>query len=162
MAVQTKKIRKRITEESNGFWRAIKPYVSLTKWAEIEVELKTRIGIRLNSLFYDRLHNNIHLSFGEPCVLDRSYTARVVSSSDTFLYKWSIEEFEERKHLFLTDLVEQESNELVSIFKSDSRQVAELEGEYQNKILSSLSHNYHALAPLILVWRLNNYVLSFL
>lgn len=91
MAVQTKKIRKRITEESNGFWRAIEPYVSLTKWAEIEVELKTRIGIRLNSLFYDRLHNNIHLSFGEPCVLDRSYTARVVSSSDTFFSKWSIE-----------------------------------------------------------------------
>lgn len=37
MAVQTKIIRKKIVEESNGFWRTIEKYVPVTKWAEIEV-----------------------------------------------------------------------------------------------------------------------------
>jgi hypothetical protein len=64
------------------------------KWAEIEVELKTRIGIKLNSITYDKAYNNVHIDFGNPCVLDRSYTTKMISSSDGFFSRWSISSFE--------------------------------------------------------------------
>jgi hypothetical protein len=38
--------------------------------------------------------------------------------------------------------------------------MSELEGEYYSKILNSLNFNYNSLAPEILIWRLNQYMLS--
>jgi hypothetical protein len=87
------------------------------------VELKTRIGIKLNSIFYDKLHNNVHIDFGEPCVLDRSYTTKIISSSDNFFSKWSIASFEDHKGQFLSELIEKESNDLIQIFKGDSKKM---------------------------------------
>ena len=61
-----------------------------SNWADIEVQLKTRIGIKLNSITYDRLTNNVHVNFGDPCILDRTLKTRTIKTSDNF-FKWSIE-----------------------------------------------------------------------
>jgi hypothetical protein len=111
--VQTKTFRQRITVENKGVWKLIADYVNQEKWMEIEVELKTRIGIKLNSIFYDKVQNNMHIDFGEPSVLGHSYTAKPINYSDGFFSKWSIGSFEEHKDQFLKELLESESKSLV-------------------------------------------------
>lgn len=53
------------------------------------MKLKTRIGIKLNSITYDGLTNNVHVNFGDPCILDRTLKTKVIKTSDNFL-KWTI------------------------------------------------------------------------
>ena len=53
------------------------------------MKLKTRIGIKLNSITYDRLTNNVHINFGDPCILDRTLKTKIIETSDNF-FKWSI------------------------------------------------------------------------
>jgi hypothetical protein len=58
-------------------------------WADIEVKLKTRIGIKLNRITYDKLTNNVHIDFGDPCILDRTLKSKVIKTSNNF-FKWGI------------------------------------------------------------------------
>lgn len=53
------------------------PYLNEAKWAEVRIELSTRIGVDLSKtpldISYDPETNNVHLDFGDPYVLDRTW-----------------------------------------------------------------------------------------
>lgn len=134
IAIERRRFRKRIIEESKGYWNYI-PYANQNRWIDLEISLTTRIGFDLSQGIPSVGESGrLVVDVFEPSILSKAWTTEIVDKADNMFNKWDIQDYRAKESQLLEAIALAESQNLLEEFKNSPAKMGELANRLEQKL----------------------------